>query len=43
MTLKEYLNTGDRFAAADVNKDGTVDIIDTTLIQKYAAEIIHEF
>ena len=30
-------------AAADVNKDGSVDVTDATLIQMYAAEVIKEF
>ncbi len=35
--------TVDRFLAADVNRDGVVDISDATLIQKYVADIIDEF
>ena len=29
--------------AADVNKDGVADIIDVTLIQQFAAEVIQHF
>ena len=32
-----------RKKAADVNRDGSVDINDATLIQKFAAEIINRF